>query len=882
MGVITIMIPIGVRAGRTRGLGPILAAAVLLVASMAATARARAPESARAHPILERDILPLLKARCVKCHGPIKPKGKLNLSNPRSMARGGSSGPVVEPGKPEESTLWDLVAGDEMPPKPEDPLSAVEKETLRRWIEQGAAGLPGPAQVASTNPQADHWAFATAARPAPPPVRDAQHIRTPVDRFIQQALEGRGLALGPVADRATLIRRLSFDLTGLPPTPDEIAAFLDDDRPDAYFHLVDRLLASPRYGQRWGKHWLDASGYADSNGYFSADTDRPLAHRYRDYVIRAFNNDRPLDQIVREQLAGDELAGPHRGPGTPPEAIEQLVATHFLRNSQDGTGESDGNPDEVRADKYAVLEGTIQVIGSSLLGLTLQCAKCHDHKFEPVTQKDYYQLQAILYPAFNIEHWLKPNERVVVAGPYHELSRWEAHDKAIDAEIAALKRTFASGPEGVKKQVEEALKPVIQAIEHRRGPSPGQIAWVGDVSADPAEIPVLIRGNLATPGPKIGPGVPAFLTDPNNRYEPGPPWAGSSSTGRRLALARWLTRPGSRPAALLARVLANRIWQHHFGTGLAATSDNLGYTGTPPTHPELLEFLAAELVRSGWSAKALHRLIVTSAVYRQSSAPRPEAARVDPDNRLLARYPLRRLDAESIRDAMLAASGELDDRPGGPYVPTKHADSGEVVVPESTPGAHRRSIYLQQRRTQLASLLDVFDAPSIVTTCTRRLPSTIPLQSLSLLNSDFVVARARRLAERIERDCCDRGETPARAWCGRTPPGPPFVRGGKGAGERSSVSPPAQGGASVSPPYEGGARGGSARGHTDERDPLINRAFLLVTGRGPSREERDASRRFLETQPARYPALPYADARRRAWADFCQMLLASDAFLYVE
>src|SRR5579883_1947130 len=533
------MIRILVSVGGKQGLGPTLAAAVLLVASLAATVRARDAEPDPAQPTLERDVLPLLKARCVKCHGPIKPKGKLNLSNARSMARGGSSGPSLEPGKPEESTLWDLVSSDEMPPKPEDPLSAGEKQTLRRWIEQGAAGLPSPAQVASDRPEADHWASAPSALPAPPPVRDARPIRTPVDRFIQQALEGRGLTLGPVADRATLIRRLSFDLTGLPPTPGEIVAFLDDDRPDAYVHLVDRLLASPRYGERWGKHWLDASGYADSNGYFSADTDRPLAYRYRDYVIRAFNLDRPLDQIVREQLAGDELAGPRRGPGTPPAVIEQLVATHFLRNSQDGTGESDGNPDEVRADKYAVLEGTIQIIGSSLLGLTLQCARCHDHKFEPITQKEYYQLQAILYPAFNLEHWLKPNDRFVVAGPRDELLRWEAHDKAIDAEIAALKRTFASGPEAVRKQKEAALEPVIKAIEGPRRPNPGRIAWVGDVSGEPAEVPLLLRGNPATPGPKIGPGVPAFLTDPDNRYQPEPPWAGSSSTGRRLALARW-------------------------------------------------------------------------------------------------------------------------------------------------------------------------------------------------------------------------------------------------------------------------------------------------------------------------------------------------------
>jgi hypothetical protein len=336
------------------------------------------------------------------------------------------------------------------------------------------------------------------------------------------------------------------------------------------------------------------------------------------------------------------------------------------------------------------------------------------------------------------------------------------------------------------------------------------------------------------------------LTDPDNRYKPRPPWPGSSSTGRRLALARWLTKPGSRPAALLARVLANRIWQHHFGTGLAATPDNLGYTGSPPTHSELLEYLAVELVRSGWSAKVLHRLIVSSTVYRQSSAPRPrpEAVRVDfdsdPDNRLLARYPLRRLEAEAIRDAMLAVSGELNDRQGGPYVPTERNDSGEVVVAASTPGATRRSVYIQQRRTELASLLEVFDAPSIVTTCTRRLPSTIPLQSLSLLNSDFVVTRAGKFAQRLERPCVSAGTCSCTA-----------------------------------------SKASDAPKETDT-DTRITRAFLLVAGRAPSQVERAASRRFLESQPARYPGLAASDARRRAWADFGQMLLASDAFLYVE
>jgi hypothetical protein len=778
------------------------------------------------HPTLSHDILPLFKSRCLKCHGPVKPKGKLNLTSARSLARGGSSGPVIVPGNLDESTLWDLVSNDEMPPEPEEPLPAAEKDLLRRWILQGAPSLPSVAEVSRAAPVTDHWAFAPPIKPPRPTPRDRARIRTPIDCFIQHALEEKGLSLGPDADRATLIRRLTFDLTGVPPRPDEIAAFQDDPDPDAYARLIERLLASPRYGERWGRYWLDATGYADSNGYFDADSDRPLAYRYRDYVIRAFNADRPLDQIIREQLAGDELAGPRQGSYATPLMIDQLVATHFLRNGQDGTGESDGNPDEVRTDKYAVLDGAIQIIGSSLLGLTLQCARCHDHKFEPITQKEYYQLQAVLHPAFNLDHWQKPNDRTVIAGSPAELTPWEAREKEIDHQIDSIKKKLASEHDSAKK--EKALKHAIDSANAQRHPNPARIAWVGDVASDPAEIPLLLRGNLATPGPKVGPGVPAFLTDSDNPYCPKPPFAGSTSTGRRLALARWLTKPGSRPAALLARVLANRIWQHHFADGLCGTSDNLGYTGAAPTHPELLEYLATDLARFGWSAKALHRLILNSSVYRQSSNPRPEATRVDPDNRLLARFPLRRLDAEAIRDAMLAASGELDDRHGGLYVPTHRIASGEVVVDESTVGATRRSVYLQARRTQTNSLLEVFDAPSIVTTCTRRSPSTIPLQSLSLLNAGFVVARAARLALRLERDC---NHIPA----------------------------------------------GNARD-----DARIIRGFLLTTGRAPDQLEYGAACRFIATQPSRYPGLSEIDALSHAWTDFCQTLLASNAFLYVE
>ena len=758
----------------------------------------------------------------MKCHGPNKPKGNLNLASPRATARGGDGGPAVVAGRLDDSPLGEPVSGGDMPPKPEEPLSGDDKAMIRRWIERGAAGLPDAAEAARATAVSDHWAFAPPSHPRTPAVRDGRRVRGPVDRFIQRALEDRGWSLGPDADRATLIRRLTFDLTGLPPTPAEIAAFVDDSGPDAYERLVDRLLASPRYGERWGKHWLDASGYADSNGYFSADSDRPLAYRYRDYVIRSFNADRPLNRVVREQLAGDELAGGRRGPGTPPEVVDQLVATHFLRNSQDGTGESDGNPDEVRADKYAVLEGTAQVIGSSLMGLTIQCARCHDHKFEPITQEDYYRLQAILYPAFNVEHWAKPNERAVVAGPRDELLRWEANEKAVDAELAALRRSFVTGSEKEKKAGEEALKPIVEAIEARRRPNPGRIAGVVDVSAAPAEIPILVRGGYSTPGRLVGPGTPAFLSDPDNPYRPDPSSAGPGATGRRLALARWLTRPGSRPAALLARVLANRIWQEHFGTGLIATPENLGYTGSPPSHPELLEFLAAELARSRWSAKAMHRMIVTSTAYRQSSAPRPETAAADPDNRLLARYPVRRLDAESIRDAMLAASGELDRPPRRPLCPDRSDRLGR---------GRRRS-----------------------------------------------VGTGRDPTLRVSPAAPHPGRQPARGV--RCPLDRHHLHPPPAVDRTAPVAQPAQLGLRR---RTGGQAGRAARRRVrPAADDGTARAFLLVVGRAPTGAERNAAGRFLLKQPARYPGIDAAEALRRSFVDFCQMLLCSNAFLYVE
>jgi hypothetical protein len=1005
-----------------------------------------------AAPNYQREIAPLLKNRCVRCHGPAVTKAKLNLAVPTGVARGGESGRAIAAGKPEESLLWQRVAADEMPE--DEPLPAEEKELLRRWIAAGAPGLP--ANVSEQPDGDEHWAYEVLRPLSPPSVRASAHLRTQVDNYIERQLEAAELAIGPEADRNTLIRRVAFDLTGLPPTLEEIAAFSADQSDAAYENMVERYLASPRYGEHWGKYWLDAAGYADSNGYFNADTDRPLAYRYRDYVVRSINADKPWDQFIREQLAGDELAGYKPGADVSPDMIELLEATHYLRNSPDGTDSSDGNPDELRTDNFAVLEGTMQIIGASLFGLTVQCAKCHDHKFEPFTQHDYYALQAVIYPAFNVEKWVKPKQREIVAASAAEIAAWEAQSKKIDEQIAQRRRQFsewlaqhrergkvlfqdsfdgpdrkladawsnvvpgdeapagqpavnldsptapgaqindshlrivesgdkgdrvvstkrvfdwtpneqgawvqttfdllpgndaapyigfllslrdfndvrgASGgnvlidasaagkaavhldypggdsivrgqigtsacvpghnfgvritnrennqfelafivdglleegavmlaaddlPDGSfgfeyccgrsfavdnvvieasdssleadaeykeladsRKRMREELEADVKTLEANKGDQPGRLAAVYDLSAEPPDVFLMERGDYKSPKEKVEAAAPHALCDSHHPSLLRPPPAQTqSSTGRRLAFARWLTEPGGRAAALLARVTVNRIWQQHFGTGIVATAENLGYSGAAPTHPELLDYLASEFIRSGWSAKAIHRLILNSATYRQSSRPLGNTDHVDPENRLLGRFPLRRLDAEAIRDGMLAASGELDPHMGGPYVPTLRDDEGAVLVAETAAGAQRRSIYLQQRRTQVHGLLQVFDAPSIVFSCTFRAPTTVPLQSLNLLNSSFVRLRATALANRVA---------------------------------------------------------AAAENNSDER---IRLAFLLVAARPPTESEFVMARSFIAQQPRHYNDRP--DAEALAWSDFCQMLLASNAFLYVE
>jgi hypothetical protein len=729
----------------------------------------------------------------------------------------------------------------------------------------------GPA-TAEPESSPGHRAFRPVIRPRPPEVRGV--ARTGVDRFILAALEAKRSTVNPEADRATLMRRVCFDLTGLPPTVAELDAFLSDDAPDAYERMVERALASPRYGERWGKFWLDAAGYADSNGYFNADSDRPLAWKYRDYVVRSFNADKPYDEFVREQLAGDELAGYTPGGDVTPAMVEGLTATHFLRNAPDGTGESDGNPDEVLTDRLTVLEGNVQNLVNCLLGLTVQCARCHDHKFEPISQQEYYSLQALLFPVYNPARWSKPNDRVVQVGTRTELAARMRLSEQIDRQVKAAKAGLAAfaGPlreqflderlgtlDAVtraavldalkaKKRTEAhgalvkthakaveitddmlakrfpeygSLRDQVQrtvALREKARPRPAEkIAAFVETDSKPPAHHLLKRGVHGKPGAAVPPDVLAALSGPRNRYRVEPPAPGHVSTGRRTAFAKWVTSPEN---PLFARVMVNRIWQHHFGTGIVSTSDNLGVSGAKASHPELLDFLAAEFERSGWSVKAMHRLVLTSTAYRQNSEPRVRRDATAPANRLLSRFPLRRLDAESIRDAMLHVSGELNARSGGPYVPGKRTPEGTIEVGEDADGARKRSIYLQQRRTQVVTFLQLFDAPSIVTTCGKRSPSTVPLQSLALLNSEFARARSKAFAARLTREA-----------------------------------------------------GGDAAKRLDL-------AFRLACGRPPLEDERTLCKTFLAKQAAAFAG--EKDADLRAWADLCQMLFASNAFLYVE
>jgi len=731
------------------------------------------------------------------------------------------------------------------------------------------------------------WAFRQPVRPAVPAVQGRERVRTPVDAFVLQKLEAKGLSLSADAERGALVRRLYFDLIGLPPTLADMDAALADRSADWYEALLDRLLASPHYGERWGRHWLDAAGYADT---VKADNDinggvvREGMWRYRDYVVAAVNADKPFDRFVLEQLAGDELVDLCGVKELTPEVRELLTATGFWRTAIDGTSNFERNRP---LERYQLLHDTIENLTSNLLGLTVQCARCHDHKFDPITQKDYYRLMACLTPAYNPDHWLMPHERYIPDTSDAEKAEIRQHNLDIDRRagelnhrLSKLRRPYEqllveakyqALPEDARLPLRHALttsadkrtaeqkdlaaryetnvrvtneevtaalndddRPRVEELDDRiadlraRHRSPGKIQALFDVGPLPATH-LLKRGNHETPGAAVEPGIPSVLAgsrafrSTEERY---------GSSGRRLALARALTEPDSVAAGLLARVQINRMWQHHFGRGLVATPGNLGSAGAAPTHPELLDWLATEFMRGGWKSKALHRLMVTSSTYRQavsrSASPAgPEAASVDPDNRLLWKKPLQRLESEIVRDALLAVSGKLDVTAGGPPIPLEGKPDGTVVVSRrglATPTSpYRRSLYLLARRNFHQSLLAVFDQPLMATSCTCRGQSAVVAQALTMLNDGFVHEQASALAGRVTT---------------------------------------------------------AAGGVPAER---VRTAFRMALARPPSTDEADWGAALLEKHARRYrEELAGPDAADRALTHLCHMLLNTSEFLYVE
>jgi hypothetical protein len=769
-------------------------------------------------PVFETDVLPILKSHCAACHFGDRPKAGLDLQRRATIVKGGKSGPAIRISAAETSLIWDVLKTDRMPLKG-PALSAEEKGIIRSWINEGAVAIDKEVlavdEASGTYEPADfdYWSFHPPQLPEIPTPGQQPLVRNAVDAFLLDRLEAHQLSYSPQADRNTLVRRLFMDLVGTLPSPAEIDQFVQDASQDAYERLVDRLLGDPQYGERWGRHWLDVAGYSDSAGVLSADQDRQLIWRYRDYVVRAFNRDLPYDRFVKQQLAGDEISGywSHfaNDETLPDEVVEALTATGFLRTAPDASRPDFNTIKNVNGQYYyPTIDAQLEIVASSLMGISVKCAKCHNHKFDPLTQREYYQLQSIFMAAYNPDKWIPFRDRTRPIATQKQLDEAQQREQQVDAQVTALKKEIADLEKKYKQQLleerretisepiradvtraletdadkrteiqkyladkfssflqpsDEALASVLasrypaytgalqeknQAIasEQQRRIHFDKVYALFDVEGEPAT-PLLRRGDAQTPGPQVSPNVPRLM-ETSSPFQWEPPEEDARSSGRRTALANWLTQPRH---PLTARVLVNRIWMHHFGEGIISTLDDFGWAGESPTHPELLDWLAIELADHDWSMKHIHRLIVTSSAYRQQSLNEGEladrATEQDPYNRLLWRQNLRRLEAEPLRDTILQLAGGLDNRMYGYPVTVTQRSNGEVVVNDGKL-PQRKSIYLRVKRSTPVSILQLFDQPDLETNCTRRSESTVPLQALSLLNSDMVSHAAAGFAER--------------------------------------------------------------------------------------------------------------------------------------
>ena len=738
----------------------------------------------------------VLKANCTACHGSAMQMSGLDLRSKESALKGGERGPAVVAGNPSQSRLMKLVLGTENPAMPPGKkLTPQEISILEKWITEGAtlpelssaddakSALAKMEERPITREERGWWAFVKPVRQAVPQTQTGGWAKNPVDSFLLAKMESQGLKPRPEADKRTLIRRAYLDLTGLPPTPAEVESFVNDNSEKAWEMLVERLLAMPQYGERWARHWLDLARYSDSGGY-EYDRERNNSWRYRDWVIKALNSDMPYSEFAKMQIAGDEF---HPGSN------DGLIATGFLRL---GT-ENNKKDEQTRLDE---LDDVIATTVNSFLGMTIQCARCHNHKFDPIAQKDYYRVQAVFWP-------IKPDETPVVSMAEHE--RWKAANAAIDEEerpikkvllalektyrdkikaeqvaklpaylqtalktpedqrtagqklnVIQVERTFNIEPEqltaamtGEDQNKQKELKGRIAEIDKRR---PAELATAMTVKESGRKAPAsnfLHRGNSDSKGSVMKPGVLSAAYEGEWNFPEAP--ENATSSWRRRGFAEWVASPDN---PLTARVMVNRIWGNHFGEGIARTPSNFGKTGEQPSHPELLDWLSTEFVNRNWSIKTMHRLMMNSAAYRMEATDTDDNRKIDPENRYFWRMPRRRLEAEGIRDQIMSVAGTLDLTMGGPGVypfidPALFQSSSKrswAGKPDNDPSTWRRSIYVFSKRTIPLPMLDSFDKPDSMTSCSRRNRSTIAPQALIMMNNAAISLNARHFAQRLQ------------------------------------------------------------------------------------------------------------------------------------
>ncbi len=745
-------------------------------------------------------VYPILQDNCLKCHGGEKVKGGFQLTSRQSILSGGETGPAVSMDDPESSLLLDMISyrdGDhEMPPKQKLPEASIA--ILTEWVAKGVPYAPelekevveeehsSSGYLTKVNDQTrNYWAFKTIVQPEAPSADLKGWDENPIDAFVLEKLSQSGLEPNPPASKQQLIRRAYYSLIGLPPTVEEVTAFETDDSPDAFEKVLDHLLSRPQYGEKWGRHWLDLVRYAETNGY-ERDGPKPEAWRYRDYVISAFNQDKPYDQFIREQLAGDEL---------PEVTSESIVATGYQR-----LGIWDDEPVDPDQAYYDGLDDVVATTSSVFLGITVGCARCHDHKIDPIPQRDYYRMMAFFHNTLNTIQQRKFKKSAYtlntlrVIADEAEKARHEEAKQRHEAELARLQGTVKrfekiiaasfSNPEkedAQDRRTREALykskraevldesqletyvsaKDTHANMKRKQLPRLSSALSMQENGRKAPDTHLLVRGNAHVKGELVRPGYPTVLgfRDP---IIPSAP-EGVSSSGRRLVLADWMTSPEN---PLTARVIANRIWYYHFGRGIVRSPSNFGQNGEQPTHPELLDHLAATMIQQGWSMKAFHKTLMLSKTYQMSSAAQEKALAADPINDLFWRFEMRRLTAEEVRDSIINVTGKLNLKMGGPSIYTDIP--AEVRATASRPDHAwgnspeeerlRRSVYVYVKRSLHEPMLKAFDSADTDSTCAVRFATTVPTQSLTMLNSQFVNEQAAAFAQRLRREAGDKSE----------------------------------------------------------------------------------------------------------------------------